>query len=169
MQQSIAFLCPGSVIRWCVSDTSRVLFPKRILKCSRRAARVLNSNRSMNRRHQLTIQPRASNHSDLIDLVDLSACPPTLKDRVRLAPFVSLLSLSFSFAFVRIIPFLLYHRLALLICPSSFLRSFKTRRCNATKRIGTNSISRQKHRTWHCQWHSNGVSNIVKMIRGTIQ
>lgn len=148
-------------------------FPHKIPRCSRSAARVLNPDRSHNESTEpvdnstASIEPQSS---DLIDLVDLSACPPTLKDRVRLAPFVFFSpALSLSFAFARIIPFLLYHRLALLICPSPFLRGFKTRRCSTTKRVGTNSISRQKHRAGIANDTANGVSNIAKIMGGTIE
>jgi len=44
----------------------------------------------------LTIQPRASKPRDLIGLVDLSACPPTFKDRMSGSSHLSLLFLSFS-------------------------------------------------------------------------
>lgn len=90
----------------------------------------------MNRQNQLTIQPRVLNCGRAI-LSILSifrlARPRSKTVFDSFSSFSSLsfsLSLFMSFFLARIIPFLLYHRLAFLIWPSPFLRP----RCNATKR-----------------------------------
>jgi len=119
------------------------------MSCSR-ATRVLNPDRSMNRQNQLTIQPRASNRGRAI-LSILSIFwlarphPKTMFDSLRSFSSLSVsLSLSLSLSH-----FCTNHPLSSLSPPrisylSISLSTVKTRRCNTTKRVGTNSISRQK-------------------------
>lgn len=130
-------------------------YPKIINNFNLAIERIPDLDRSINRRNQLTIQPRASSRDRVIlsimsifRLAHLSS--KTVHDSPR-----SFSPLPFR---ARIIPFLLYCRLALLICPSPFLRP---RRDDVAPRnarhVGTDSVSRQKYRR---QWRSQrGVNN----------
>lgn len=74
--------------------------PHRIPKCSRRVVRVLNPDRSMNRRNQLTIQLRASNRGGAIlsILSIFRLARPHSKTVFDLLHSFSSLSLSFSYS-----------------------------------------------------------------------
>lgn len=112
-----------------------------------------------------SIELRSSN---LIELVDLSVCSPTFKDRVRLAQFVffslslslSLLSFFLSFSNAN-------HPLSPLSPPrisylSISLSMAKTRRCNATKRALSERIVPWDRNIAPTNGAINGILNITK-------
>lgn len=141
--------------------------PRKIPKCSRRA--VLNPDRSMNRRNQLTIQLRASNRGEAIlsILSIFQLARPHSKTVFDLLRSFSSLSLSLVLSRTN-------HPLSSLSSPCAsylpilFLRGRKGR-CSITKCVRTNSISRQKHRTGIASDTANRTPNIAKIIGSTIE
>lgn len=162
MQQSVAFLHPGSIVRY-VSDTSQVLFPTefRGVPAELPASWILTvqwiagTSWQFNREHRSRVRAVERSYRSCRSFGLPAHTQRTCSTRsVRF-----LLSPSFSC-------FRTNHPLSSLSRPRVsylliFLSTVKTRRRSTTKRVGTNSVSRQKHRR-HYQWHSQQGTKYCK-------